>query len=212
MAHTIDWSDPLNRLYHYGVDRVAVYPRNGEPGVPWMGITSIADNANAGTVTPFYLDGIKYYHNVVDTDLLLTVNGYTPPPMDGFEGSVALLPGLTLSGQRRRPFDLTYRTSVGNAITDNLGHQINLVYNATAIRGDRTSNTRGADTNHTTFTWGVHPVPEFVVGGKPTAHATIDSRTTPTDIFQEIESILYGFVGNPGRMPSLNEIRDIFAN
>lgn len=212
MSRTIDWNEPQNRLYHYGVDRVSVYPRNGDPGVPWTGITGIANNVNSGTVTPYYLDGIKYYHNVVDNDLLLTVNGYFEPPMDGFDGSVELFPGLTLSGQRRRPFDMSYRTLIGNAITDDLGYLIHLVYNATAISGDRTSNTKSDSTSHTALSWGLHPIPEFVVGGKPTAHATIDSRTTNPAVLAQIESILYGFVGSPGRMPSLDEIRDIFAS
>ena len=55
----IEWNKAGERYFEAGVDRGVLYPRTG-PGVPWNGITAVAEDSSGGDVETLYYDGVKY--------------------------------------------------------------------------------------------------------------------------------------------------------
>lgn len=208
----LSWSATGERFYETGVDRGVLYVGTN-PGVAWTGLTSVSESPSGGEPKAYYIDGIKYLNLSSAEEFEATVNAFNSPPEFGpCDGTVSIQNGLFVTQQPRKPFGLSYRTKVGNDIDgSDHAYKIHLVYNALAAPSERSNNTLGDSTEPNDLSWSITTRPPVVTGFKPTAHFLIDSRLTPQDILIEIEDILYGSDANSSRLPSAQELTDMFT-
>lgn len=205
------WNVVGSRFYEAGLDRGVLYV-DELPGVPWIGLTEVAERSSGGESRPYYLDGVKYLNEVSAEEFEATISAYTYP--DEFaqcDGSASARPGLIVTMQRRKKFGLSYRTKVGNDLDGvDYAYKIHLVYNAVAYPSDRGYATLQDTAEPIDFSWDISTQPTTTPGYKPTAHIVIDSRTTAGIVLEAVENILYGTDTTPPRLPSFSELVSIF--
>jgi hypothetical protein len=207
------WATVGERFFEAGVDRGVLY-LDGYEGVPWNGLISVTESPTGGDVTPYYIDGIKYFNAVAAEEFEATIEAYTYP--DEFakcDGSIRISNGLFANQQPKLSFGLSYRTKIGNDV-DGTEHayRIHLVYNAIAAPTERAYSTISESIEPDNFSWKIVTKPPVFTGYKPNAHFMIDSREVPTDLLVEIENILYGTVGTPPRLPDVDELISLFKS
>ncbi len=206
----LEWDAPGNRIYEAGIDHGVLYVE-GQPGVPWSGLTSVEMTPTGGGSKSYYLDGNKYLLVSATEEFGATINALTYP--DEFalcDGSSQPRPGLRLTQQRRKTFGFSYRTLVGSAQNGDLGYKIHIVYNALAEPAQRRYSSIGETADPTEFSWSITTKPPVIPGYKRTAHVEIDSRTTDSQVLGLIESVLYGDDENSARLPSFIELVDMY--
>src|SRR5689334_3307339 len=115
------WGLPSERYFEGGVDRGVLY-LPGQDGVPWNGITAINEAPSGGEPKPYYVDGYKYLNLASAEDFKATLSAFSAPPEFALcDGMKSIHNGLFATQQPRRPFNLSYRTRVGN-IFEGLDH------------------------------------------------------------------------------------------
>lgn len=198
----LTWDKSGSRVYETGIDRGVLY-LDGNVVVPWNGLTSITENYNTKT-TPIYFDG-REITTFANTGVFTgTISAITyPDQFQEYEGSANLNSAVSISSQRPRTFNLSYRTQIGNDLDGiSSGYKIHILYNVTAIPSDRTYSSMTNDTEIVEFEWDITAVPEEVEGFMPTAHITIDSRKLAPELLSLIETMLYGGeTANPSLLP-----------
>lgn len=207
----LDWGLLEDRTYEGGVDHGVLYVDG--VGHAWPGLTAVRDTPSGADHKAYYIDGIKYAERRGLEEFEATIEAFTYP--DAFarcDGTAEIGNGLFVTQQRRRQFGFSYRTKVGNAIEGrDFAYKIHVVYNALAEPSSRNYQTFGDQGDPSLFTWKITtkpPVLDFV----PTAHYVIDSRSTPSDLLEQIEDILYGTDGQDPRQPSAGELAFLFKN
>lgn len=208
----LEWGTTGERFYEAGVDRGVLYPQAGD-GVPWNGLVSVTEEPSGGEATPYYVDGIKYLNLAGIEEFGGTIEAYTYP--DEFaecDGTAVIGNGLFIGQQRRKPFDLSYRTKIGNDIRGlDLGYKLHLIYNALASPTSKGYSTVGESIEPITFSWPFSTTP--VISGpslRPTSHVTLDSRKVRPDVLAAIEDILYGTSSTAARIPGITELISYF--
>lgn len=194
----IVWDAVGQKLYKAGVDHTVLYvvSSDGEytPGVPWNGITSIAENPEGGEPNDQYADNIKYL-SIMSTEKLNGSIGalFYPPEWNACDGNVELAKGVTIGQQDRKTFGLCYRTKIGNDVDgEDHGYELHLIYGAKASPSERTHETINDSPDAAEFSWDYNTTPVPVEGHKPTASLTIDSTTVDKEKLAALEAILYG--------------------
>lgn len=208
----LNWGKAGSRFFESGVDRVALYV-DGESGVPWDGVTSIAENSSGGESLSYYLDGYKYLTLLSSEEFSGTITAYSAPQQfNKCDGTSAVGNGLFITQQRRKSFNLSYRTLVGND-SDGLdyGYKIHIVYGALASPTSRDNRSVNTSPDPNSLSWQFSTVAPSVVGIKPTAHFVIDTRFTPAGLVTYLEDILYGTAINDPRLPTAAELVDLFT-
>lgn len=206
----LTWGDAGSRHYETGVDRGVLYVGT-QPGVAWMGLTSVEENPNGGENRSYYLDGVKYLQTSGPEEFAATLNAFTYPDEFGVcDGSVNVRTGLSLGQQKRKHFGLSYRTKVGNDLSDDAGYKIHIIYNALAEPSQKSYNSVGDSPEPLVFSWSISTRPPIATGYKRSAHIVIDSRTTPVSTIKAVEDILYGDDTHPPKIPSLAELIEIY--
>lgn len=205
------WGTVGQRFYEAGTDRGVLYV--GGVGVPWNGLKSVNETPSGGDPNPYYLDGIKYLNLASAEEFEATIEAFSSPiefaPCDG---SLALYAGLFITQQPRQSFSMSYRTLVGNDIDGiDLGYKLHLVYNLLVQPSQRNNATTSATIEPITLSWQITATPPAITGFKPTAHMIVDSRTTSTDLLNQIEEVLYGTeITDPG-MISVNDLINLYS-
>lgn len=207
----IVWDAIGERTFETGVDRGVLYVK-GFDGVPWNGLINVSEPPSSISVTPHYVDGIKYHNQMGPEEFTANIEAFTYP--DEFlecDGTASIKNGLYSTQQSRKQFDLSYRTKIGNDVKGiSHGYKIHLVYNALASPSERLNDTISDSIEPITFNWSIFTKPPLYSGHTPTSHFVIDSRQTPSDLLNRIEDILYGNDTNPPRIPSVEELVFIF--
>jgi len=187
----IVWGAPGSRFYESGVSCGVLFLSSGL-GVAWNGLTAVNERAS-GDMTPYYLDGIKYINVVGVEDFSATIDAYScPPEFYELDGMPSNGKGLIITGQPRKPFNFSYRTEIGNDLSQEAGYKLHLVYNALSSPSDKNNETTTDTTSPLKRSWAIETVPPAVPGYKPTAHLIIDSTKTDPDAMSAIEEALYG--------------------
>lgn len=206
----LDWGAAGERFYETGVDRGVLYVGDS-PGVPWIGLTAVSENPSGGESKPYYIDGVKYLNTSAPEEYAGTISAYTYPdefaPCDGY---VMTRQGFYTTAQRRREFNLSYRTKVGSDLSEDAGYKIHLLYNALASPTERSNTTIGDSIDPNDFSWAITTRPPRVVDRFVSAHYVVDSRTTDPGVLSTIEDILYGTEENDPRIPGFMELLGIF--
>lgn len=207
----IIWDATGSRKYETGIDRGVLYV-DGQPGVPWNGLTSIAESTggSSGTSKTFYVDGEKYLNLDPREEYQATLTAYTYP--DEFEpcnGDVSVRPGLIVTKQKRTSFGLCYRTLVGSDQSNISGYKLHLIYNLIASPPSKTYKTVDNSTQLDDFSWTLTSLPPAMSGYRRTAHVVVDSTTMDPAMVSAIEDILYGNDLAPATLPDLTELTDL---
>lgn len=205
------WTTPGTRFFETGVDRGVLYIGDAE-GVPWIGLISVEENSSGGDAKPFYIDGIKYLNLSADEEFEASINAYTyPVEFSACDGTEQARPGLFFGQQKRKNFSFSYRTKIGNDTAGvNYAYKIHLVYDALATPSSRSLTTIGENAEASDFTWSLTTKSRVAAGFKRTAHVVIDSRYTPDYTLSAVEEILYGTDDAVARIPTAEELIDIF--
>jgi len=206
----LKWDTPGNRLYEAGIDRGVLYI-DGQPGVTWSGLTSVEMAPTGGGAKSYYLDGNKYMLASAAEEFGATINAFTYPVQFALcDGSAQPRPGLHLTQQRRKTFGFSYRTKVGSDLNGDLGYKIHLVYNALAEPSQRSYSSTSDTVDPIEFSWSITTKPPVIPGYKRTSHVEIDSRTTDSQVLELIETTLYGDDENVARLPSFDELVEMY--
>lgn len=177
---------------------------------PWEGLTSVEESGGEAA-RAYFVDGRPFLFMPVPKEFSATLNAYTYP--DSFAevmGLAEVTDGMYLDSQMGAPFDLTYRTKVGNAVEgQDHGYKIHLIYNATVTPGALTYETMGDSVNPTTMSWAIQAVPVKVEGFRSTAHIVVDTRHMDTKKVASFEALLYGDDDTTPSMPSPQAVFDL---
>ncbi len=202
----LTWNDTGTHLFETGIDRVVLYSTDGM-AIAWNGVQRITEKTEGASVTPLYIDGMKFIESRVYGDYAATIEAYSAPKEFGaHDGTSFDLRGIGYGLQPIKPFALSYRTLVGNDIErEELAYKIHVVFNAFAVASDRTYETLGGDLNPVIFSWDITTVPSRVVGRRPTAHLTLDSQNIEPSLLSQIEDRLYGGDGVIGQITTMDD-------
>lgn len=208
------WDQVGERIYETGVDRGVLYLSDGE-GVPWNGLLSVEDVVEEADITPYYIDGVRYFNQRSVGDYSGVLKAFTyPDEFMQFDGYDELTVGLYASHQPvTKTFGLSYRTMVGNDILGReFGYKIHLVYNLVATPSTRTYGTVTSSVDALDLTWNISGVPVEIPGFRPAVHFVIDSRALPVGILSDIEDLIYGTDISEPRIPSPVELMGMIFN
>lgn len=209
------WDNAGERLYETGVQKGVLYVQ-GEggtypKGVAWNGLSSVSENPSGAEATAIYADDIKYLNLVSAEEYGATIEAYMYP--DEFaecDGSVAVVAGVYIGQQTRKPFGFCYRSTIGNDVKGNdYGYKLHLVYNALAAPSEKTYSSVNDSPEVDPMSWEISTTPVAVTGHKPTASMTIDSTKVDAVKLAALEAILYGSEESEARLPLPDEVIDL---
>jgi hypothetical protein len=200
------WNAAGSRFFEAGVDRGVLYV-DGNAGVPWNGLTAVAEEPSGGETKPFYIDGVKYLAVPSPEEFEGTISAFTyPDEFEACNGNTQPRAGMFLAHQRRIAFGLSYRTMIGNDMDEKVGYKIHILYNALVSPTNRSNSTIGENTDPEVFSWKITCTPPTMPGYKPTSHVVLDSRSTDPSVLTTVENILYGTDDDQPRLPTIDEL------
>jgi hypothetical protein len=207
----LDWSLSGGHYFEAGIDRGVLFVDDG-PGVPWIGLVSFSQSSSGGESSPRYLDGIKISNRSSPEDFEGTIEAYTYPiEFERCDGTYRTDNGLRITQQRRKPFNMVYRSKIGNEIQGlELAYRIHLLYNLMAEPTDRGYQTLKEQTDPLTFSWKVTSRGVAVEGYRPSAHYVVDSRDIPAPLLASLEDLLYGTDDTDSSLPTPGELFFLF--
>lgn len=212
------WDALPERFYEQGTDHGVLYEpnANGEyiSGVAWNGLTGITETPSGAEPTKQYADNIQYVTMMSLEMFGGTIEAFTyPDEFNKYNGVAVTESGMQIGQQKRPVFGLSYRTKKGNAIDEDAGYKLHLVYGAQASASEKAYKTINDSPEPLTFSWGFTTTPVNVTGYKPTSIIVVDStdpRVTPAAL-SALETILYGAVGVDPRLPLPDEVDTILS-
>lgn len=211
------WDEIGKRLYELGVKRPVLYKPNTEgkyvDGVAWNGFTSVNQNPSGAESTPLFANDSKYLSLTSSEEFGATIEAYTyPKEFAECDGSAELIKGVRVGQQSRKPFGLSYVTTLGNdLLKEEYGYVIHLVYGCMAAPSSRQYETINKDPEAMKLSWELTTTPVAVEGKRPTAHLEIVSTDLEREKLKKLEDILYGTESEAARMPLPDEIKSILA-
>jgi len=207
----LDWDRTGERFFEAGADQAVLYI-NGLSGVSWSGLVGFSHTQSGGESSPRYLDGVKISNRTAPEEFEGTLEAYTyPTEFERCDGTARADNGLRITKQRRKPFNMAYRTKIGNDVDGlDAAYKLHFLYNLTAEPTDRSYKTLTDQTEPLTFSWKVTSRGVAVSGYRPTAHFYIDTRDIPSGLLQDLEDILYGTDTTDASLPEPDELFFMF--
>jgi hypothetical protein len=209
----LTWDQVGDRVYQTGVDRGVLYLQDGTVAV-WNGLVDIEESPNS-ELKSFFLDGVKFLENLSPSDFIGKLKAFTyPDEFDVVNGVAHVAPGLSYHEQPPKSFSLSYRTMIGNDVEgEKYGYRLHILYNLLATPDAIAFSTlTDSGVQPVTFGWTLTGTPpKQVKKARPTVHVSIDSRTTPPEILQLVESQLYGTKTTAPKLPPITEIGEYFG-
>lgn len=200
------WGAAGERFFEAGVDRGVLYVP-GFIGVAWNGLKAVNEAPTGGEPQPYYIDGFKYANIATAEEYNATLEAFSSPPEFAIcEGSIQLAAGLFATQQPRKSFGLSYRTQVGNDLSDVAGHKIHLVYSALAAPAGRSNSSIGTSTDPLELSWDISTRPPLSTGYKPTAHLVIHTAKLTAPQLIALETIIYGDANTAPSLPDQDVI------
>lgn len=209
----ITWGNAGGRFYEGGIDRGVLYVE-GAYGVPWNGIVQVSEKPTGSDATAYYLDGQKYYTGLSSEEFAATLEAYySPQEFDVCDGSASLGLGLYARQQPRQSFGLSYRTKIGNDLVGlDYGYKLHIIYNALAAPSTKNFKSLSSSIDLETLSWDLTTKAVAVPGAAPTAHMVIDMSEAHAELRDAVEAILYGTDDDPPRLPTPDELIELFAS
>jgi len=182
------WDD--TRDYESGVDRGVFYPLNGS-GEAWSGLISVTGSPSESDQKSVYLDGKKI--------LQKRRPGHFSGMIESISYPFSFYKDVVMQ-RITKPFGMSYRVQTKK------GYKIHLVYNVLVGPAPKLYQQQGVDFHRWSFTTKPLPIPE--VGFS--AHLVVDSTEAYSWTLTALETILYGDDAETSRLPSPQEVMDIF--
>lgn len=202
------WGEPDKRLYETGIDRGVFYPVEGV-GVPWNGLIAVSEAPSGGDIIQNYFDGTKFRQQRQSDSYSAKLSAYTYPrefePYDGLDV-------VGHAQQRRKMFNLSYRTTIGDGNGTKDHHLIHLVYNAVVSPTTNGFSSMGSGVQTAVFEWQLETVPEILPTGEVSAHLIINTAIAYPWAISAFEDILYGSANTEPRFPSITEVLNLFED
>lgn len=196
----LTWDDTGKRRYEMGTDRGVLYPMTTDgtygTGVAWNGLTAVTESPDGAEANDMYADNIKYASLRSAETFGATIEAYTFP--DEFipcDGGAEVAKGVVFGQQSRSKFGFSYRTQIGNDVSQGAGYKLHLVYGVTASPSEKSYETINDSPEGMTFSWEIDTDPVAVAGHpelKPVASITIDSTKVDKTKLTTLEKKLYG--------------------
>ena len=222
----IKWDQTGERYYETGVDRGVVYPAvdgTYPAGAAWNGLTNVTLSPSGAEASPLYANNHKYLNLMSVEELGGTIEAYTYP--DEFaecDGSIALVPGMSIGQQKRKQFGFCFRTLIGNDTEGTAkGYKLHLIYGALASPSEQANATVNDSPEARTMSWEFSTTPVEVtatVNGKAATYVTasieIDSTKVDATKLAALEDILYGKDGDTAaeaRLPLPTEVATLIG-
>jgi len=211
------WGESGKKLYETGIRQGVLYPQDisGDYpiGVAWNGLTAITESPSGAEASPLYANDIKYLNLLSVEELGLTIEAYSYPEEFGVcDGTRLMTPGVTIKQQKRKPFGLCYRTSIGNDVNGGEhGYKLHLIYGAIVAPSETGYSSVNDSPDALTYSWEASTTPVLATGFKPTASITIDSTKINPVKLAYLEDILYGTDVTPARLPLPNEVTSMLS-
>lgn len=209
----VTWGHPRRKTFNNGLDLGVLYI--GNTTIPWNGLVTVVDKAAGISDDGYYIDGIKRLNRVTPSDFEADVEAYTAPSeFSQCDGVKTIFKGFTVTNQQRIPFNMSYRTMVGNAsVGKDEGYLIHIIYNALATPTDTIYRTKSDQSHLDTMMWKLTTSPDTSIDGVIGAHFIIDSREIDPNLLIKLLKLMYGVKGvKNGRLPTPSAILDMFAN
>lgn len=218
-SYALVWDQVGTKQYETGVDHGVLFPWDSTKqtpgygdGVAWSGLTGVTESPSGAEPNKIYADNIEYLNLISAEEFGATIEAYSYP--DEFaecDGSAQLVAGVTIGQQPRKMFGFSYRTKIGNDISDEAGYKIHLIYGAKAAPSERAYATVNDSPEAITFSWEISTTPVAVAGFKPTAHVEIDSTKTDSSKLEAFKAILYGSGTTAARLPLPDEVKTLLT-
>lgn len=210
------WDQTGERLYETGIEQVALFPQvNGayNSGVAWNGITALNLTPSGAEPTPLYANNRKYLTLMSVEELGGTIEAYTyPDEWAECDGSVALVPGVFLGQQSRKPFGLVGKSLIGNDTDLNKhGYKLHIVYGGLASPSEQAHSTVNDSPEVDPMSWEFTTTPVEVTGYEPTSYICIDSTKVDAEKLKALEAIIYGSDDVEPRLPLPDEIATLMG-
>lgn len=172
--------------YTSGVYRGVLYSP-GEPGEAWNGLASLLETEQDSGTRPLYLDGFRVVSRQTSGSFSGTIGAFTYP--DSFYDDV-------LSQKRSSPFGMTYRVA----------NKIHILY------GVLVSPAPSARAQNETemFNWPFTTKPIDMIDGRRSSQLIIDCDLAYSWTVEALETVLYGSDAEAPRLPTPQEVFDIF--
>ena len=215
------WDKLKDRTYETGTDQGVLYLRNPDgtygTGVAWNGLTAVTLNPSGAEATAFWADNSKYLNILSAEELGFTLEAYSyPRSFRSCLGRVDLWSGITVSQQKRQSFGFCFRSKVGNAEAgQDYSYKLHVIYGCTASPSSKNYTTVNDSPEAITLSWEVSTLPVVVEGMKPTSEFVFDGlrykKLGIMNILHAIEKVLYGTETTEARLPSIEEIQEIYT-
>lgn len=211
------WDQTGERLYETGIEQVALFPQtNGAytKGVPWNGITALNLSPSGAEPTPLYANNRKYLTLMSVEELGGTIEAYMyPDEWAECDGSVAIVPGVFLGQQTRKPFGLVGKSLVGNDTELNKhGYKLHIIYGGLASPSEQAHSTVNDSPEVDPMSWEFSTTPVEVEGHEPTSYICIDSTKVNVEKLAALEAIIYGSDDVEPRLPLPDEIATLMKD
>lgn len=202
------WGEIEKGRYYSGIDRGVVFPHK-QDGVAWNGLISVIESDDHSEVFDRYVDGLRVSSQLTVGGFKATIESYSTPDI------VFDLMGYTknlYTAQIKKPFNFSYRTYVGQDEDQSASYQIHLVYNASIKLSDKSYKTLDDTPDVLSLSWDISAKPAKLEGYVASAHFVVDSSLVHDWTLTELEDILYGTTDRNPRMPSVDELLEIFES
>lgn len=212
------WDKTGEKTYETGVSQGVLYPQASEgtypKGVAWNGLTSVTESPSGAEASPLFADNIKYLNLMSAEEFGATIEAYVYPEEFGeCDGSAEIAPGVTIGQQSRKPFGVSYKTTLGNDTEgDKHGYKIHIIYGAMAAPSEKGYESVNDSPEAVIFSWELTTTPVVVDGYDPTATVVINSTKTDAAKLKALEDVLYGSTETEPRLPLPDEIADIVGD
>ena len=217
----LTWDRTPDRIYETGTDRGVLYLQNRDgsygSGTAWNGLTAVTENPSGGEPTALWADNIKYLNLLSTEEFGCTIEAYSyPRPFRACLGKGVPIEGLMIGQQERQGFAFCYRTLIGNADYGNdYSYKIHVIYGCKASPSSVNYTTVNDSPEAVTLSWEVTTTPIKGEGMKPTSEIVFDGsvfkKRGVMNALHAIEDILYGTDEAEARLPSLEEITEIYT-
>ena len=211
----LTWDAVGKRFYELGSRKAVLYVQNKDgtykPGVAWNGLISVNERREGGDQNKIYADDLPYASITTFEKFTGTITAFSYPNDFGLcDGSFSIIPGLSISSQKRSGFALCYRTTIGSDTKGTSeGYKLHLIYNARCSPTEKKYVTKNNESEIIKFSWDFTTIKNsYKIRGEDRsfAYIIIDSRRANRNGLSRLEECLYGNSEQTSRIPSPEEV------
>lgn len=190
----LDWAG-APRTWRGGVSHGVLY--SDGPAVPWNGLVAVHENPSGSQSLDAYFDGQRLIIAQEIGDFEGTLEAFTYP--DEFREH---------SGELTRPSGKRFGLSWREGSSD--GDKLHILYNALVREPNRSWKTVAGRPDPSAFLWNLQASAINVPGARPASHLIVDTADALPELVAVVEGWLYGTADTEPRLPTPEELVDIF--